>query len=395
MRVKKKREPERSSRCRKELAMKGALTNADRITVNDGASFKEAIQKINEEKSGIALVVNEKACLIGVITDGDIRRSILKGITLEDRVTLAMTRNPITARPNYTKGELFRMMIRHQISHIPVVDERTCLLGIVFEDSLRRESLLTIPVVVMAGGLGTRLRPLTEKIPKPMLKVNGKPMLEGIIERFRDLGVEEFYISVNYKSEVIENYFGDGSPWRIKIQYLREKKRLGTAGSLSLLPKNFPSAFFVVNADIVTDLDFRAIYQFHRDNDADLSVAVKKFSYQVPYGTIEVEHGRIVSLAEKPQIKKYVNAGIYILEPEIVPEIPADQFFDMPDLINRSINEGKVVSSYLIHGTWVDVGQKKDYYRANGTADPEGDAQWTDQERAVEKKRWENVVEVR
>ncbi|MCX5907024.1 MAG: sugar phosphate nucleotidyltransferase, partial [Deltaproteobacteria bacterium] len=269
--------------------MEGALTKADRITVSDRARFKDAILKINEEKSGIALIVNREACLIGVITDGDIRRAILKGITLKDPVTQAMTCNPVTAKNNYSKGELFRIMVQHHISHIPVVDEKNRLLGIVYEDTLRRESLLTIPVVIMAGGLGTRLRPLTEKVPKPMLKVNGKPMLECILERFRDLGVETFYISVNYKAEVIEDYFGDGSPWRIKIHYLREKKRLGTAGSLSLLPRELSSAFFVVNADIVTDLDFRAIYQFHRDNQADLTVAVKKVSYQVPYGTIEVE----------------------------------------------------------------------------------------------------------
>jgi dTDP-glucose pyrophosphorylase/predicted transcriptional regulator len=346
--------------------MENILAKSDRITVDEQATFREAVQKINEEKSGMALVINCDSRLVGVITDGDIRRAILKGITLEDRVTQAMTRNPITARSDYSKGELFRMMIRNHISHIPVVDEKNRLMGIVYEDTLRRESLLTIPVVIMAGGLGTRLRPLTDKVPKPMLKVNGKPMLEEIIERFRNLGVEEFYISVNYKAEVIEEYFKDGSPWRIKIHYLREKTRLGTAGSLSLLPPNLSTAFFVVNADIVTDLDFRAIYQFHREHNPDITVAVKKVSYQVPYGTIEVEGGRIVSLSEKPHIKKFVNAGIYILEPRVIAEVPADQFFDMTDLINKLISQGKLVSSYLISGTWVDVGQKKDYYQVNG-----------------------------
>ncbi len=349
--------------------MESILMKSDRITVYEEATFRDAVLKINEEKSGMALVVNKDSCLVGVITDGDIRRAILRGISLEDRVTQAMTRNPVTARVDYTKGELFRMMVQNRISHIPIVDEKNRLQGIVFEDALRRESLLTIPVVVMAGGLGTRLRPLTEQVPKPMLKVNGKPMLECILERFRDLGVETFYISVNYKAEVIEDYFGDGSAWRIKIHYIRERKRLGTAGSLSLLPKNISSAFFVVNADIITDLDFRAIYQFHREHDPDITVAVKKVSYQVPYGTIEVEHGRIVSLSEKPHIKKYVNAGIYILEPRLLSEVPVDQFFDMTDLINKLIAKGRLVSSYLISGAWVDVGQKKDYYQVNGNGD--------------------------
>jgi dTDP-glucose pyrophosphorylase len=373
--------------------MENILTKSDRITVHEQATFREAVQKINEEKSGMALVVNCDSCLVGVITDGDIRRAILKGITLEDRVTKAMTRNPITAGNNYSKGELFRMMVQHHISHIPVVDEKNRLMGIVYEDTLRRESLLTIPVVIMAGGLGTRLRPLTDKVPKPMLKVNGKPMLEEIIERFRNLGVEEFYISVNYKAEVIEEYFKDGSAWRIKIHYLRERTRRGTAGSLSLLPPNFPTAFFVVNADIVTDLDFRAIYQFHREHTPDITVAVKKVSYQVPYGTIEVEGGRIVSLSEKPHIKKFVNAGIYILEPRVIAEVPAEHFFDMTDLINKRISQGKLVSSYLISGTWVDVGQKKDYYQVNGNGDSKGQTAAVESEGDLEGKTLQRVTE--
>ena len=364
--------------------MENIWIKCDRITVNDRATFKEAVLKITEEKSGMALVVNDQARLVGVITDGDIRRAILKGIGLEDKVTLAMTRNPIIAKPDYTKGELFRMMVQHQVNHIPVVDVENRLVGIVYEDSLRKESLLTIPVVIMAGGLGSRLRPLTEKIPKPMLKVNGKPMLERIIERFRDLGVGEFYISVNYKGNVIEDYFRKGQGWRVQIHYLREKRRLGTAGSLSLLPPGMNTPFFVVNADIITDLDFRAIYQFHRDHSPDLTVAVKKISYQVPYGTIEVEHGQIISLSEKPHIKKYVNAGIYILEPRAIEEIPADQFFDMTDLINKLIVQGRVVSSYLISGTWVDVGQKRDYDQANGAPGPNGNDQGREEETILE-----------
>ncbi len=345
--------------------MKDILTNCKRITVNRSATFREAVQKINEEKSGVALVVDEKDRLVGVMTDGDIRRAVLRGIQLEDSVEKAVTRNPITGKHNHTRGELFRMMLYNRISHIPVVDKENRLLGIVYEEALRKESLLMAPVVIMAGGLGTRLRPLTEDVPKPMLRVNGKPMLEKIIERFRNLGVLEFYISVNYKAWMIEDYFGDGSSWRVRIHYLREKKRLGTAGSLSLLPRNIKCPFFVINADVMTDLDFRAIYQFHRDNRPDLTVAVKKISYQVPYGTIEVDHGRIVSLSEKPHIKKYVNAGIYVLDPGVLFEVPGDEFFDMTELINGLLEKGRVVSSYLINGNWIDVGQKRDYYQAN------------------------------
>ena len=236
-------------------------------------------------------------------------------------------------------------------------------------EQMKQENLLTSPVVVMAGGLGTRLRPLTENIPKPMLKVNGKPMLERIIERFRDLGVNEFYISINYKAAIIQNYFNNGAGWRVKINYLKEKKRLGTAGSLNLLPDNVKCPFIVVNADVLTDLDFRAIYQFHRDNNADITAAVKRVSYQVPYGVIEIDHGRIVSLSEKPHINNCVNAGIYVLSRTALQKIPENEFFDMTDLINMLIADNKIVSSYMIQGDWVDVGQKQDYFRANNIFD--------------------------
>jgi len=370
------------------------LSKCDRITVSHNACFRDAILKINEERSGVALVVDEETRLVGLITDGDIRRAILKGVRLEDSATLAMTKNSITAKHYHTKGELFRIMAQHNVSHIPVVDEEKRPLGIVYRSFLTKENLLTTPVVAMAGGLGTRLRPLTNEFPKPMLKVNGKPMLERIIERFRDLGVIEFYISVNYKAEVIENYFGNGLAWRVQIHYLRETKRLGTAGSLSLLPRDIPCPFFVTNADVMVDLDFRTIYQFHRDNNPDLTVAVKKINYQVPYGTIEVEHDRIVSLSEKPHIKKYVNAGIYVLDPEVLKEIPADEYFDMTDLINKLINNGRKVSSYLIDGTWMDIGQKKDYYRANNIFSKENQDELAEEHEGVfESELWQHSIE--
>lgn len=374
--------------------MENILAKCDGITVSHNASFRDAILKIDDERSGMALVTDNEGHLVGVMTDGDIRRAILRGIRLEDSVKLAMTENPITGKQHHTKGELFRMMLHHRVSHIPVVNNENRLLGIVYEETLRRESLLMAPVVIMAGGLGARLRPLTKEFPKPMLKVNGKPILERIIGRFRDLGVVEFYISVNYKAQVIENYFGDGSAWRVQVSYLREKKRLGTAGSLGLLPKNISSPLFVTNADVMTDLDFRAIYQFHRDNDSDLTVAVKKISYQVPYGTIEVEHGRIVSLSEKPHIKRYVNAGIYVVDRKVLNEIPVDEFFDMTDLINKLLDRGGTVSSYLINGTWMDVGQKKDYYRANAMFGARNGYEVTEDPQAIfELDAWEHRVE--
>jgi dTDP-glucose pyrophosphorylase len=344
-------------------------------------------------KKGIALVVNDRKRLVGVVTNADIRRAVLKKVSLDDKVTKVMNRNPTTATHRLSSGEFYRLMVEKNIDQLPIINDQGEPIGIIYESTLRQERVLLCPVVIMAGGLGERLRPFTEKVPKPLLNVGGKSMIQIVIERFREQGVKQFFISVNYKAEMIEEYLGDGSNFRVEIKYLKEKKRLGTAGSLSLLPKEISSPFFVVNADVITDLDFRAIYQSHRDNQSDLTVAVKKVSYQVPYGTIEVEYGRIVSLSEKPHINKYVNAGIYILEAWVVGEIPVNQFFDMTDLINKLIAGGRVVDSYLINGTWVDVGQKKDYEQVNANIGSKRRDQGMGQETVFELNPLSKLVE--
>ena len=364
--------------------MNSCITCAEDIMIHENETFLNVLEGMERLKKGIALVVNDRKRLVGVVTNADIRRAVLKKVSLDDKVTKVMNRNPTTATHRLSSGEFYRLMVEKNIDQLPIISDRGEPIGIIYESTLRQERVLLCPVLIMAGGLGERLRPFTEKVPKPLLNVRGKSMIQIVIERFREQGVKQFFISVNYKAEMIEEYLGDGSNFRVQIKYLKEKKRLGTAGSLSLLPKEISAPFFVVNADMITDLDFRAIYQSHRDNQSDLTVAVKKVSYQVPYGTIEVEYGRIISLSEKPHIKKYVNAGIYILEPRVIKEIPADQFFDMTDLINKLIMQGRVVSSYLINGTWVDVGQKRDYDQANGAPGPNGNDQGREEETILE-----------
>jgi len=364
--------------------MNSCITCAEDILIHENETFLAVLEGMERLKKGIALVVNDRKRLVGVVTNADIRRAVLKKVSLDDKVTKVMNRNPTTATHRLSSGEFYRLMVEKNIDQLPIINDQGEPIGIIYESTLRQERVLLCPVVIMAGGLGERLRPFTEKVPKPLLNVGGKSMIQIVIERFREQGVKQFFISVNYKAEMIEEYLGDGSNFRVEIKYLKEKKRLGTAGSLSLLPKEISSPFFVVNADVITDLDFRTIYQFHRDNSPDLTVAVKKVSYQVPYGTIEVEHGQIISLSEKPHIKKYVNAGIYILEPRVIEEIPVSQLFDMTDLINKLISQGRMVSSYLINGTWVDVGQKRDYDQANGAPGPNGNDQGREEEAILE-----------
>ncbi|MDY6974527.1 MAG: nucleotidyltransferase family protein [Thermodesulfobacteriota bacterium] len=369
-------------------------TDVENITISKDATFHCALEHMEREKTGIALVSDNDRNLLGIITNADIRRAVLNGVSLNDKVTRLMIDKPITATDDLSRGEYYRIMVTRSINQLPIVTKSGRIVGVIYESSLRKERILLCPVVIMAGGQGSRLRPLTKDVPKPMLRIKGKPMLERIIERFRDLGVVKFYISVNYKAHVIEDYFGNGDAWRVQIDYLREKKQLGTAGSLSLLPRNMPFSFFVINADVMTDLDFCTIYRLHANNNSDITVAVKEVSYQVPYGTIEVEHGRIVSLFERPHIKKYVNAGIYVLSPATLNEIPENEFFDMTDLINKMISSGRMVNSYLIDGFWIDVGQKKDYHRANTILGEQDEAEMIKKhDEILEREMWQANVE--
>jgi dTDP-glucose pyrophosphorylase len=352
--------------------MKELISPANNITVKDGCSFREAVEIIDKNRSGIAMIVDNAGILKGVLTDGDIRRAILSGIALESPVDKAMVRNPITVTPLHTKGEAFRIFADRKLSHLPVVDDAAKLLGVIYESTLRSEGVLNTPVVIMAGGYGRRLRPITEATPKPMLKVGDKPMLEIIIEKFRDLGATDFYVSVNYLAEQITDYFGDGKKHRVNINYIREDEPMGTAGSLSLLPKEMEREFFVVNADVLTDMDFRAMHNFHLEKDGQLTVAVKRHSLQVPYGVVTIFQDRVAAISEKPTISNYINAGMYLMNTEVLEEIPDGKYLDMPSLIERLLEGDWNILSYTIDGTWIDIGQPKEFEDACRKFGPQG-----------------------
>lgn len=347
--------------------MNFGIEQTKEVILPKDATFYMVVESMERTGKGISLVVDNDEKLLGIVTNADIRKAILRGISLEGNVTDVINANPVICSDKLSKGEYYRFMIENNVNCLPIVNEQNKLVGLIRETTLRKERILLCPAVIMAGGLGMRLRPLTKEIPKPMLEVNGKPLLEVIISHLRSLGVVEFYISVNYKAHLIEEYFGDGSAWRVNIHYLRETKRLGTVGSLSLLTAKFNSPYFVVNSDVFTDLDFLSIYQFHTENTADITVAVKKINYRIPFGTVELENQRIVGLSEKPCLTKFVNAGIYVLSKHLHENIPKNCFLDMTDLIADIIRKGGVVNSYLISGTWIDIGKKKDYFHANNT----------------------------
>lgn len=336
------------------------------VLVSPDTSIRETIRIIDQSALKIAMVVDTDKRLIGTVSDGDVRRCILKGYSLEDGVHLIMNGCPIVIGQNQTSDKILALMRLKQIYQIPVVNGDGVLVGLEVIDNvlspLRRENW----VVLMAGGLGSRLTPLTLDIPKPLLKVGDKPILETILDSLIDYGFSHIFISVNYKSELIEEYFGNGSRWGVQISYLREDKKLGTAGALGLLPDKPSAPILVMNGDVLTTVNFQQMLDFHTTNNAFATMCVREHDVQVPYGVVKLERHRILSIEEKPVQRFFVNAGIYVLEPDVLEIIPRDAYFDMPTLFDNLITLEKETAAFPIREYWLDIGRMVDFERANG-----------------------------
>lgn len=311
----------------------------------------------------IVLVVDEKQRLLGTLVDGDVRRALLRGATLETPLTEVMFKKPTTLQ-SIRELPALRNSVNRAIRYVPQVDATGYVVGLYCLDS--QDNFLHHPnaVVLMAGGLGTRLGELTRDCPKPLLPVGSKPILEHILEKFIRQGFERFYLSVNYKAEMIEAHFGDGSRWGVSIGYLREDKRLGTAGSLSLMPRNLEHPVIVMNGDIFTEIEFTQLLEFHHTGGASMTSALTLYQQQIPFGVVDVENNHIVALREKPTITHFVNAGIYVLDPKRVADVPANTYYDMPDLLLRCIREGDTPTVFPLHEHWLDVGLPEELQRA-------------------------------
>ncbi len=330
------------------------------------ATLREAIQTIDNGALQIALVVDGGRRLLGTVTDGDLRRAILKGFGLDQPVQTIMNPRPTVARAEHDISQVLADMQRKQIHRVPVVDDEGRVIGVELLEELIRPSERDNWVVLMAGGLGTRLSPLTNDRPKPMLNVGNKPLLETIIENFVEQGFHRFFISVNYMAGMIKDHFADGSRWGAQIHYLEEDRKLGTAGALSLLPEPPTSPFLVMNGDLLTKVNFRHLLDFHREHRAQATMCVREYDFQVPYGVVRLDGQRIAGIDEKPVQRFFVNAGIYVLEPEALQLVPRDTFFDMPSLFEKLIAENRETAAFPIREYWLDIGQLADYDRANG-----------------------------
>lgn len=337
--------------------------------VESTAPIREAMKRIDRSGIQIAVVTDGERHLKGVVTDGDIRRGILDDIDLDAPVRTVMNGDPVTAKPQEDRQTLIDTMRARRIHQIPLVDREGHIVGIEVLDDLLEPETRSNPVVLMAGGLGTRLRPLTEDCPKPLLEVGNQPILETILEGFIAHGFHRFYISVNYMSGMIEDYFGDGSDWDVDITYVHEDKRLGTAGPLSLLPERPEETMIVMNGDLLTKLNFAQLIDFHHKQNAAATMCVREHEMQVPYGVIETEDQYMVGLEEKPTERYFVNAGIYVLEPDTLDFVPENEFFDMPDLFEQLIEDGRSATVFPVREYWQDVGRKEDFHRVNGEYD--------------------------
>jgi len=328
-------------------------------------SIRTLIERFTTRLVQIGLVVDEQQKLIGTVTDGDLRRGLLRGVQTDDPVRTILNGSPRTIRFGEPRGDALSFMRREKIKHIPVIDFAGRAVDLITIDSLLTPQTQPYPIVLMAGGEGRRLRPLTEHTPKPMLDVGGRPILETIIQRFADAGFSEFHISVNYRADVIRNHFGNGSALGVDVSYIEEDMPLGTAGPLARLAKRGDHPLMVMNGDILSKVDPVQMIDFHRENEAAATMAVRNYEIQVPYGVVDISNNEIRGLREKPVSRHFINAGIYVLGPEALDMVPRDRAFDMPQLFDACREAELRTHAYPVEEYWVDIGQIDDYRRAN------------------------------
>lgn len=341
------------------------MKNWQNTLIAPSLSLREALQTINDVGCQMALVVDGERRLLGTLSDGDARRALLRGVTLDTPVSEAMHTTPTVVRNHEDRETRLGLMKLHGFHQLPIVDSDGHIVGLETVDDYLNVPTREESVVIMAGGLGSRLKELTRETPKPMLNVGSRPILETIVRSFSEQGFRRFYLAVNYKAEQIEAHFGDGSRFGIEVHYLREQQRMGTAGALSLLPAEIDHPIVVTNADLLTKANYAAMIEDHLATRADATMGVRKYEMQVPFGVVQEKEGRISSVVEKPVHQFMVSAGMYVLSPSALKLVPRDQFFDMPTLFDAITEKGLYARSHHVDGYWLDIGQPSDFERAN------------------------------
>ncbi len=336
-----------------------------KVLVRPTTSIQETIRVMDGGKMGIVLVVDAEGRLLGTVTDGDIRRAILRGLRLEDPVKQVMHDNPITTKQGSPREDSLLLMRQREIQHIPTLDEFGRVVGLeLLSELIGRPREKENWVVILAGGPGTRLRPLTEDTPKPLLKVGDRTLLEVLIGQVTNYGFRNFLIAVNYRAEMIQSHLGNGDRLGVNIRYLHEQVPLGTVGAVRLAQAELTRPFLVVNGDLLTKVNFEHLLDFHQLQKLDVTVGVKEYEVRIPYGVVQLSNDVIYALEEKPCKSYFVSAGIYALDPSVIALIPEAQPYDMTGLIQAVLNANRKVGGFPIHEYWLDVGQPADYQRA-------------------------------
>jgi dTDP-glucose pyrophosphorylase len=332
--------------------------------LNPNTSIEKAIQNLDESALQVVLVVDESNILLGTITDGDIRRGLLKGLDLSQPIKSIMNTNSFAVLPTISRELVLQLMKANKIHQIPIIDEERKVVGLHVLDEILQPTYLENWFVIMAGGKGVRLRPYTENCPKPLLPVGGKPILEHILLRAKADGFTKFIISIHYLGHMIQDYFRDGEKWGVEIIYINEENALGTAGALSLIVDKPNSPFLVSNGDVLTNIRYSDFLEFHKEHQAVATMAVRMHEWQHPFGVVHTKGVEIIDFEEKPIYKSHVNAGIYALDPIAFNFLETNQYMDMPSLFSKLKFDKHKTIVYPMHESWIDIGRPDDYESA-------------------------------
>jgi dTDP-glucose pyrophosphorylase len=336
------------------------------LFVREGATLRDSLERITRNGKQIALVVDADNRLLGLVTDGDLRKAILRGVSLEGKVDEVMNRHPVVGPAGLRREAAIALMRARSIRQLPLLDaDRAVVDLLLLDDLLAPPPPLPARAVIMAGGEGRRLQPLTEATPKPLLSVGGKPLVEILIERLRQSGIAQVLVALRHKSEMIRERLGDGSRLGVRVDYVEEPRPLGTMGALPLLRDRLDGPFFVVNADILTKCDFRAMWEFHQQERPAMTVGVSLHQVDIPYGEFTLSGARVVRVEEKPRKEFPINAGIYLIDPSAIDLVSPGEYLDAPDLIRLLLDSGRPVAAHLIREYWLDVGRLHDLEKAN------------------------------
>lgn len=347
--------------------MNSTLSNDDwrKSLISESASLGDVVRNLNESRLQIAMVVTAERVLVGTITDGDIRRALLNGLSLSSEIGEIIHRNPLVAPLQIGRETVLSLMSANKLHQIPAVDNEGRVLGLHTWTELINPGQRSNLMVIMAGGKGQRLLPFTETCPKPLLPVGGKPMLEHIIERAKVEGFLRFVLSVHYLGNMIEDYFGDGSKWQVQIEYIKEDSPMGTAGAISLLDPCPDLPFLVTNGDVLSDIRYGEMLDFHLRHQAVATMAVRQHEWQHPFGVVHTKGVDFVGIEEKPMSRSYINAGVYVLDPLVLQVLEVGKSCDMPTLFGRLHDRASRVVVYPMHEPWLDIGRPDDYSYAH------------------------------